>query len=118
MASHDPLTIAGLEKTQVQILYRDGASGKIMAAQPTVDPKGLGVAGVLRQVFGMSTTLDPETQALIDERNMLLQEREKGGNITEELHKINAKLDSLGLAYQSRDPDYDSYLRALHEVRG
>jgi hypothetical protein len=49
--------------------------------------------------------------------NMLLQEKEKGGNITDELHRINAKLDALGLAYQSRDPDYDAYLRALHEIR-
>jgi hypothetical protein len=65
----------------------------------------------------MPTTLDPETQQLIDERNTLLQEKDKGGNIREELHKINAKLDSLGLAYQSRDPDYDAYLRALHEFR-
>ncbi len=117
MTSHDPLTIAGLEKSQVQILYRDEANGRVRATQPTVDPKGLGVAGVLRQVFGMPTTLDPETQGLIDERNMLLREKEKGENITDELHKINAKLDALGLAYQSRDPDYDAYLRALHEVR-
>jgi hypothetical protein len=77
----------------------------------------LGVAGVLRQIFGMPTTLDPETQQLIDERNTLLQEKEKGSHIQDELHKINTKLDSLGLAYQSRDPDYDTYLRALHEVR-
>jgi hypothetical protein len=117
MASHDPLTIAGLEKSQVQILYRDGENGPVKATQPIVDPKGLGVAGVLLQVFGMPTTLDPETQQLIDERNTLLQEKDKGGNIREELHKINAKLDSLGLAYQSRDPDYDAYLRALHEFR-
>jgi predicted ATPase len=117
MASHDPLTIAGLEKSQVQILYRVGENGPVRATQPTVDPKGLGVAGVLRQVFGMHTTLDPETQALIDDRNTLIQEREKGADIKEELHKINAKLDSLGLAYQSRDPDYDAYLRALHEFQ-
>jgi ABC-type multidrug transport system ATPase subunit len=96
MATHDPLTIAGLEKSQVQILYRDGENGPVKATQPNVDPKGLGVAGVLRQVFGMPTTLDPETQKLIDDRNMLLQEKEKGENIKEELHKINAKLDALG----------------------
>jgi predicted ATPase len=117
MASHDPLTIAGLEKSQVQILYRISENGPVRATQPTVDPKGLGVAGVLRQVFGMHTTLDPETQSLIDERNTLIQERAKGADIKEELHKINAKLDALGLAYQSRDPDYDAYLRALHELQ-
>jgi predicted ATPase len=117
MASHDPLTIAGLEKSQVQILSRDGENGPVKATQATVDPKGLGVAGVLRQVFGMPTTLDPETQKLVDERNMLLQEKDRGGSIRDELHKINAKLDALGLAYQSRDPVYDAYLRGLHEVR-
>jgi ABC-type multidrug transport system ATPase subunit len=117
LASHDPLTIAGLEKSQVQILYRDGESGAVKATQPSVDPKGLGVAGVLRQIFGMPTTLDPETQKLIDERNTLLREQERGGSIRDELHKINVKLDSLGLAYQSRDPDYDAYLRVLHEYR-
>jgi predicted ATPase len=117
MTSHDPLTIAGLEKSQVQVLYREGENGPVRATQPSVDPKGLGVAGVLRQVFGMHTTLDPETQKLIDDRNMLLQEKERGGSIRDQLHKINAKLDSLGLAYQSRDPDYDAYLRALHEFR-
>jgi hypothetical protein len=65
----------------------------------------------------MHTTLDPETQALIDQRNNLIQEREKGADIRDQLHKINAKLDALGLAYQSRDPDYDAYLRALHEFQ-
>ena len=117
MTSHDPLTIAGLEKSQVQILYRDGENGPVKAVQPNVDPKGLGVAGVLRQVFGMPTTLDPETQRLVDERNTLLQEKERGADIRDQLHKNNAKLDSLGLAYQSHDPDYDDYLRTLHEFR-
>jgi hypothetical protein len=117
LASHDPLTIAGLEKSQVQILYRDGDNGPVRATQPSVDPKGLGVAGVLRQIFCMPTTLDPETQKLIDERNTLLREQERGDSISDELHKINVKLDALGLAYQSRDPDYDAYLRALHDFR-
>ena len=65
----------------------------------------------------MHTTLDPETQKLVDERNALLQEKEKGADIRDQLHKINAKLDSLGLAYQSRDPNYDDYLRTIHELR-
>jgi hypothetical protein len=65
----------------------------------------------------MPTTLDPETQKLIDERNTLLRQQERGGSISDELHKINVKLDSLGLAYQSRDPDYDTYLRVLRDYR-
>ena len=54
---------------------------------------------------------------MIDERNMLLQQKDLGVHINTQLHDINTKLDALGLAYQSRDPDYDAYLRALHEFR-
>jgi ABC-type multidrug transport system ATPase subunit len=50
LTSHDPLTIAGLEQSQVQILFLD-KDGNIRAEKPSVDPKGLGVSGVLRQVF-------------------------------------------------------------------
>ena len=117
MSSHDPLTIASLRQSQVQILYADGEHGPIRAAQPSVDPKGLGVAGVLRQVFGMPTTLDPETQEMIDERNRLLRLSDQTEEIKAQLHSLNKKLDALGLAYQSRDPDYDRYLRVLHNVK-
>ena len=122
MTSHDPLTIASLDRSQVQILYRD-SNGEVRAAQPEADPKGLGVAGVLRQVFGMYTTLDPPTQELVDERNTLLAEvstrRERGdspGQLESRLASLNDRLSSLGLAYQSVDPTYDAYLRAVHRI--
>lgn len=71
LTSHDPLTIAGLEQSQVQVLFRD-KDGDIRAEKPSVDPRGLGVSGVLRQVFGLATTLDYETQAIVEQRNSLL----------------------------------------------
>jgi predicted ATPase len=122
MTSHDPLTIASLDRSQVQVLYRD-ADGEVRAARPEADPKGLGVAGVLRQVFGMLTTLDPPTQDLVDERNALLAQvselRERGA-VPEELERrlmsLNNRLSALGLAHQSVDPAYDAYLRAVHRV--
>ncbi|KQP00338.1 hypothetical protein ASF32_00085 [Methylobacterium sp. Leaf91] len=123
MTSHDPLTIAGLERSQVQILYRN-VKGEVKAASPEADPKGLGVAGVLRQVFGLATTLDPDTQGLVERRNDLLAKtltlREQGLPVPDEaarrLASMNNELSALGLAYQSADPEYDDYLRALHRV--
>ena len=116
LTSHDPLTIAGLKREDVQIVFKDPTTRKTEVDHPSVDPKGLGVAGVLRQIFGLRTTLDPETQKLVDDRNRLLSRGQSDDNIEEELRKINAKLDALGLAYQSRDPDYDAFLRARHAV--
>lgn len=115
LTSHDPLTIAGLKQEDVQIVFKDPQTGRTEIDHPSVDPQGLGVAGVLRQVFGMRTTLDPETQDWIDQRNRLLSQRMEGKSIEEELTEINEKLDALGLAYQSRDPDYDAFLRARRE---
>ncbi|MFI7803313.1 DNA replication and repair protein RecF [Pseudomonas sp. DD1] len=115
MTSHDPLTIAGLEKSQVQILYRD-QNGTVSSGQPQVDPKGLGVAGVLRQIFGMPTTLDPETQELVDERNTLLSAQGRSSDDEIRLHELNNQLDAFGLSYQSTDPSYDDYLRQLHRT--
>jgi ABC-type multidrug transport system ATPase subunit len=120
LTSHDPLTIAGLEQSQVQILFLD-KDGNIRAEKPSVDPKGLGVSGVLRQVFWLTTTLDYETQATVEERNSLLARtlRIKADGVpvtpvlSEKLFALNVELDKLGLAYQSNYPQYDDYLRAL-----
>lgn len=54
---------------------------------------------------------------MIDERNRLLRVPNRDSETKEELHKLNEKLDALGLAYQSLDPDFENYLRALHSVR-
>lgn len=115
MTSHDPLTIAGLERSQVQVLYQD-KDGLVKASQPVVHPKGLGVSGVLRQVFGMATTLDPETQKLVDDRNALLAQQNRSSSEEDDLVKLNNALDALGLSYQSNDPDYDGYLRSVHRA--
>jgi predicted ATPase len=123
MTSHDPLTVGGLEQSQVRILYHD-SNGDVRADKPGVDPKGLGVSGVLRQIFGLATTLDPETQRIVERRNALLAQtlRNKADGVavppelSNELFALNDRLDKLGLAYQSNDPQYDAYLRAIHRT--
>lgn len=116
MTSHDPLTIAGLDASQVQVLHRT-EDGALRASQPSVDPRGLGVAGVLRQIFGMATTLDRETQLVVDERNTLLSTEVRTDKQEARLGELNRQLDVLGLSFQSADPDYDDYLRAVHRLQ-
>ena len=40
-------------------------------SEPYADPRGMGFTSTFTEIFGLPTTLDPETQEQIDERNML-----------------------------------------------
>jgi hypothetical protein len=112
LTTHDPLTIAGLRSDQVQIFKRVGNS--TISEQPDEDPRGMGVAGVLLRMFGLPTTLDLVTQEKINRRNDLLYRADRDESEEEQLRQLSRELDELGLAYESRDPQYREYLRALH----
>lgn len=113
MTSHNPLTIAGLTKEEVHVMYRDNETGRTEADQPNVDPKGLGVAGVLRQIFGMRTTLDPETQKLIDERNKLLAQRNRDKPQEIKLQEMNEQIRALGISLQNQQDLFEQFLKGL-----
>ncbi|MFY1618974.1 AAA family ATPase [Micromonospora sp. WMMD736] len=112
MTTHDPLTIAGLRAPQVQIFERREIS--TVAHQPQEDPRGMGVAGVLIHMFGLPTTLDPQTQDKIDERNGLARLVTRTREQEDRLSILAKELSELGLAYEARDPDYRRYLEARH----
>lgn len=120
MSSHDPLTIGSLCKEEVRI-FKD-FKGKIEAVSPKEDPKGMGVAGVLTEIFGLETTLDKKTQQQLERRrhieSMLYNNSNKGyefplneqkENIVEELKILNNQLDSLGFSRVTRDPLYQKF---------
>ena len=115
MTSHNPLTVAGLTKKEVHVMYRDEDTGRIENDQPNVDPKGLGVAGVLRQIFGMRTTLDPETQELIDERNRLLANEKRDQTQEVRLQEMNEQIRALGISLQNQQDLFEQFLQALDE---
>jgi predicted ATPase len=112
LTTHDPLTMAGLSRFEVLIFER--LREAIMARHPDEDPRGMGVAGVLLRLFGLPTTLDPATQAKIEQRNILLRMDNRTDAQQQELSKLSEELYELGLAYDSRDPVYRSFLQALH----
>lgn len=115
LTSHNPLTISSLSRKEVRVMYGDG-EGQILVNAPFVDPKGLGVSGVLTDIFGMSTTLDKPTQELIDERNRLARIGLPSEDELRSLQVINQQLRDLGFMYEERDELFGRFLRKLDQV--
>lgn len=115
MATHDPLVISELLRSQVQILRRSAESGIIKASRPDEDPRGMGVAGILTsEMFGLRSTLDAKTQDLLDKKRGLLANRKKlTRQEKRDLEELNQKLAGLGFATSFRDPLYERFTKAL-----
>lgn len=113
LTSHNPLTISALTCDEVRIMYTDSSSGAVLAEPPFVDPRGLGIGGVLTDIFGMPSTLDQPTQDLIDARNRLARLAELDSEQIKALDIINEKLRELGFMYEERDELYRQFLRKI-----
>lgn len=116
IATHDPLVIAGLEKSQVQILQRDDETGKIRAETPEQDPKGMGVAALLTsEVYGLRSQLDLETLQYLDRKRELAIKDKLSDSERAELEDLNRKLKSLDFMTM-RDPLYKTFVEAMSVV--
>lgn len=115
MTTHNPLTIAALEAKEVRVMSTDD-TGKVSVAPPRIDPKGLGFAGVLTDIFGLSSSLDKPTQEKIDRRNELAREEELTPAMAREFADIKEELRHLGFLYEERDKLYSEFLRQLDKV--
>ncbi|WP_269367665.1 AAA family ATPase [Sulfitobacter sp. G21635-S1] len=115
MTSHDPLTMGGLKASQVQVMYRDDGN-KLVARPPDVEPRGLGFTSILTQIFGLPTTVDPNTQEKLDKRNALLRLENRSKAQERDLLELSNELKRLGFIIEDREPEYALFLRALEEV--
>ena len=116
MTSHDPLTMGGLKRSQVQLMtYRDDRS--LTVRPPSVEPRGLGFTSILTQIFGLPTTVDPETQELLDQRNALLRIDGRTAEEDRMLVDLSSKLKHLGFLVEDREPEYALFLRAYEDHR-
>ncbi len=113
LSTHDPLTIASLKKDQVQIFQRDPSTRVVSVHEATEDPQGLGVAGVLTQMFGLPRTLDKPTLKNIDRRSRLVATATRTADEDEELRALNQQLGELGLLFETRDPKVGKVLAAV-----
>lgn len=116
--THDPLVIGSLRKEEVRI-FRNDKEGKIYTEEPDIDPRGLGVDGILTsELFGLPTTLDEETLTKLDRRNELLLKQQKSDLTEAEENKLNSlyhELDQLGFSSTFRDPLYQKFIVAYKE---
>ena len=113
--THDPLLIGNLTKEEVRIFRK--SKGKIRTEIPDVDPRGLGVAGILTsELFGLSTTLDPYTMNLLAEKmEISILERRLTEEERTRLREINNKLEEFGLNYDKRFPDIEECLKEKYK---
>ena len=116
MTSHDPLTMGGLQASQVQLLaYQD--DGILTVGRPNVDPRGLGFTSILTQIFGLPTTVDPDTQDLLDQRNALLRIKSRTAEQDRTLVALSSQLKELGFLVEDREPEYALFLQAYEAQR-
>lgn len=116
LTSHNPLTISALTRSEVRVVTQ-GIDGRVTAEAPYSDPRGMGFTATLTEIFGLPTTLDIDTQRLLDERSALQQLAVMSGDQEREFVSLNDKLARLGFMFESREPLYQGFLQAWHDVR-
>ena len=116
MTSHNPLTIAALQKEEVRVMVPQ-ENGIVSITQPYTDPRGLGFTATLTEIFGMPTSLDPQTQRDIDDRNVLAHMATRSETDERKLIAINDRLNRLGFMFENREPLYQQFLQTWRDVR-
>ena len=114
LATHDPLVLSNLHRNQVVLLERNPDTGRVASSAPDEDPMGMGVQGILRNMFGLRSAVGTETQDMLDLHAKLLS---LGNQRTvpqeDEFKQLSDKLEKAGFGREFRDPDYASFLRAM-----
>lgn len=116
ITTHDPMMIGSLRKEQVRILRKN--RGGVSVEVPDSDPRGMGVAGLLKsELFGLRSTVDSETLRRLDRRNYLYALGEKRTpEESAEMAQLSEELSDLGFAKDFKDPYYAKFVQkmALH----
>lgn len=116
MNSHNPLTVSSLERDEVRVMHSD-KDGSVRIDAPYADPKGMGFTATLTEIFGMPTSVDADTQRVLDDRNTLAKIDERTEEQERQLIEITDKLNRLGFMFEDREPLYQDFLRSWQAVR-
>jgi predicted ATPase len=126
MATHDPLVISGLTRQQVRVMLRDKPESPIRAEIPEMDPRGMGVNGLLRsELYGLRSALDLPTLEKIDERDAIRAKQkrlqEQGKDLSDKnrgrLIELSNELATLGFSRDFRDPIEQQFADAMSRRR-
>jgi len=117
ITTHDPMMVGSLKREQVHILRRDGQHTVVDI--PDEHPQGMGVTGLLKsELFGLSSTLDIETERRLFRRNELFVKVPRTPEEDTELSHLSAELADLGFSTADfRDPDYALFVRKMAQHR-
>jgi predicted ATPase len=117
ITTHDPMMVGSLKREQVHILRRDGERSVVDV--PDEHPQGMGVTGLLKsELFGLSSTLDIETERRLFRRNELFVQTPRTPDEDAELSRLSAELADLGFSTADfRDPDYALFVRKMAQHR-
>ncbi|ASZ14053.1 AAA family ATPase [Chitinophaga pendula] len=105
ISTHSPLLLNGLKKEQVHILEVDGNSQRIIR-NASQDVIGLGAEGILKDIFGMTSTLDDISRKWAqDYRELFLKKTSMGLTEIEsdEFKQLGENLSEISLS-----PEIDS----------
>jgi predicted ATPase len=114
VATHDPLVLSNLRRNQVLILERSEETGCVASSEPEADPVGMGVPGILRNMFGLRSAVGTETQGKLDRHaELFVLGKQRTPRQENEFRRLSKELDKAGFGREFRDPDYASFLRAM-----
>ena len=116
LTSHNPLTISALSRDEVRVMSTD-QNGCTVATAPYVDPRGMGFTTTLTEIFGLPSSLDSRTQRLLDIRARLSKRVSSTATHQKRVLLVNDILSRLGFLQEDRDPLYQRFLMAWHDVR-
>ena len=112
ISTHDPIVIGGLKKEAVTIFGKQ--DGNTFTKTPDIDPKGMGVAGLLTsELFDLPSTLDPQTQEELNRKRQLFYTSNRTPEQDGELKQLEETLSPLGFTRTTRDPLYDKFIERL-----
>lgn len=117
ITTHDPMMVGSLKREQVHILRQEG--DRTLVVMPDEHPQGMGVTGLLKSdLFGLSSTLDIETERRLFRRNELFVKSPRSPEEDAELNRLSAELADLGFSTADfRDPDYALFVRKMAQHR-
>lgn len=119
ITTHDPMMVGSLRREQVHILRREG-DGTVVHT-PYEHPQGMGVAGLLKsELFGLPSTLDPQTLDDLQRRNELIAKKAGEGLTADEegeLLRLRRYLEELGFSREYRDPMYQLFVEKMYRAK-
>lgn len=117
ITTHDPMMVGSLKREQVHILRRE--NNRTIVDVPDEHPQGMGVTGLLKSdLFGLSSTLDTETERRLFRRNELFVKSPRTTEEDAELGRLSSELADLGFSNSDfRDPDYALFVRKMAQHR-